>query len=84
MIDKWISVYFQKVVDVNGSPLYETSKYLLAVLTNWEITSSASYYQASEQYYWTSTVAGDTHVCCQRHRLPIVVKYIDRYVSYVT
>ena len=29
---------------------------------NWEITSSASYYQISKQYYWTSRVAGETHM----------------------
>ena len=41
---------FKKCVNVNGSPLDETSKYLLTVLTNWETTSSASYYLVSEQH----------------------------------
>ena len=45
------NIFAKKCVNVNGSPWYETSKYLLAVLTNWEITSSASYYQVSKQYY---------------------------------
>ena len=47
--------------------------------TNWEITSSASYYLVSAQYYWTSRVAGDTHMLPAAHAIPIVVKYIDRY-----
>ena len=38
------------------------TKYLLAVLKNREITSSARYYLVSEQNNWTSGVMGDTHV----------------------
>ena len=57
------NIFSKNCVNVYGSPWYETSKYLLAVLMNWEITSSASYYQVSKQYYWTSRVAGETHVC---------------------
>ena len=56
------NIFSKECVNVNGSPWYETSKYLLTVLTNWKITSSASYYQVSKQYYWTSRVAGETHV----------------------
>ena len=43
------NIFSKKCVNVNGCSWYETSKYLLAVLTNRDITSSASYYQVSKQ-----------------------------------
>ena len=78
------NIFSKKCVNVNGSPLYKASKYLLAVLTNWEITSSASYYQVSEKYYWTWRVASDTHVARGTCNLHAVVKYIDQHVLHVT
>ena len=44
------NIFSKKCVNENGSPLYKASKYLLAVLTNLEITSSASYYPKIPMY----------------------------------